>query len=353
MSINVQKLQAMTLRNCRLGLGTLALVLQCAGSHAFPAGPLTLVVPFPPTGAPDIDGTPRITKLVKLVQNLSAPVLTDTLAQETGAELGARLEQVVRIERRAGTLGLDGAHQVAQALPDGRTLLFAGNQMLTIYPLLQHAAAGFVLREFLPVAQIAGVPLALVGEAGMPVHTVQQLVERAHTAKRVLNFSTLGDATTSHFTGEAFRRATGIRFVRVNYNGGTEALNAIAARNVDFGFVPLPAVLPFIGGGKLRVIAIASARRHPAVAATPTMVESGIADFVVEGWFGIFSPAHTPLQIVTRLNDELNQITADERFQRTLAARGLFALKGSAAGFAERIARDIARWSSPTDPVEP
>lgn len=327
----------MTLQHCKLGLAALMLLTQCGQLYAFPDRPLALIVPFPATGTPDINGTPRLTKLVKLVQTLSTPSLTDALAQEVAFGLGTALERTVLWERRAGGMGADGVLHVARALPDGHSLLFADHSTL-----LQHTSGG-LLHDLAAVAPVAAVPLALVGEYANQRRTVRQLIEAARFAARQVNFAALGETTTAHFASEAFFQAAGIHGVRVNYNGSIDALNAVATRNVEFGFVPLTAVLPFVSGGKLRIIALTSPRRHPAVPDTPTIAESGVDGFAASGWFGIFAPLATPRAIVARLNGDINRLVIEDNWQRTLFARGLFPFNAEVEVFRAMISRERLR----------
>ena len=329
-----------------LGAAGIALAAQCAPVRAYPDHALTLVVPFPATGTADINGTPRITKLLKLVQTLSTPALTDSLAQEVASGLGAALDQAVHFERTPGGMTIAGAQRVARAVPDGHTLLFAGNPTITIYPTLFRQFAYDPQRQLVPVAQVVEMPIALVGGGTNPVASVRQLIERARFLPGQVNIATLGEGTTSHLASEVFRLKTGTQIVPVGYNGSTPALNALATRNLEYGFVPLTAVLPFLGGGKVRLIAVGSSRRHPAALEVPTIAESGVEGFEASGWFGVFAPARTPGAIVSLLNYDINRGLAGELWQRMLLLRGLFPASTTADEFRQLVERDGARWSS-------
>ncbi len=324
----------------------IVLIFQCTLVQAFPERPLTLVVPFPPTGSPDINGTPRMmTKLVKLVQTLSTPSLPDALALDLIGGLSAALEQTIHFERKSGGMTVAATQFVAQTAPDGHTLLFADNPTITTYPTLVRPSRHDSQRELAPLAMIAEVPLALVGDADNTARSLRQVIERVRFVPGQVNFAALGDGTTSHLASEAFRRALGLQFARVNYNGSTPALNAVATRNVEFGFVPLTAVLPFVGGGKIKMLAIASSRRHPAAPNVPTIAESAAGGFEVSGWFGLFAPLRTPSAVVSLLNYDINRVLAEDGWQRMLLARGLFPVRASTEEFRALIARDNARWS--------
>ncbi len=322
-------------------------VVLAGTAHAWPDRPLKLVVPFPPTGTADVNGTPRITKMVKLVQSLSTPALTDALAQNLASGLAAALEQAVLIERKASGMTVEGVQSVARAPADGHTLLFAGSPTLTIYPLLFRQLALDPQRDLVPVAPLAELPIALVTDGDNPARSVRAVIERVRFVPGQVNFAGLGEGTTSHLAHNAFRALTGTQIVRVGYNGSTPALNAVATRNVEFGFVPLTAALPFIGGGKVRLIAVGSARRHPAVPDTPTLAESGVEGYAVSGWFGVFARAGTAPAIVSLLNYSIHRVTAEQSWQHMLVERGLFALRATPEEFRTRIAGDTslaAHW---------
>ncbi len=133
--------------------------------------------------------------------------------------------------------------------------------------------------------------------------------------------------------------------MHITYNGSVPAINAVATRHVEFAFVPLPAVLPYLEGGKVRIIAVASGARHSAVPTVPTIAESGLAGFEANGWFGVFAPARTSGAIVSLLNYEINKALSEEALQRTLLAQGFTAAPGSTAEFSDLIQKDSERWA--------
>ncbi len=327
----------------RKSMAVLGLAALCGMAQAYPDRPLTLVVPFPPTGTPDINGTPRITKMVKLVQSLSTPALTDALAQSLASGLAAALSQPVLIERKASGMTVEGVQYVARSATDGHTLLFAGSPTLTIYPALFRALALDSRRDLAPVAPLAELPIALVTDADNPARSVRAVIERLRFVPGQVNFAGLGEGTSSQLAHEAFRRLTGTQFVRVSYNGSTPALNAVATRNVEFGFVPLTAALPFVGGGKIRLVAVGSPRRHPAAPDVPTLAESGVDGYAAGGWFGVFARAGTAPAVVSLLNYNINRVTAEDGWQRMLVERGLFAARATPEEFRARIDADAAR----------
>ncbi len=321
------------------------LLLTVPGVHAFPDRPLTLVMPYPATGSPDIDGASRITKLIKTMQSFSSPPLTDSLALELVQLLSGVLDQPVNFERHPAGNTIAGTRYAAEAKPDGYTLLFAGNPTVTIYPSLYPRLPFNPRKDLAPVAAYARMPMVMIANRDNPTKTVQQVIERARAMPGKINYSALGDGSTAHLTGELFRAMSGAEIVHVNYNGSAPAINAVATRNVEFGFVPLTAALPFMKGGMIKVVAVTSASRHASVPHVPTFGESGLAEFEASGWFGVFAPAATPRAILLQLNAAINRVLSEDFLQRTLIKQGLIAAPGTPDYFRALIERDSERWA--------
>jgi tripartite-type tricarboxylate transporter receptor subunit TctC len=138
---------------------------------------------------------------------------------------------------------------------------------------------------------------------------------------------------------------TGAQIVHVNYNGSLPAINAVLTAQVELGFVPLSAVLPYLGGGKIRIIAMASATRHPAVADIATIAEAGVPGFDASGWFGLFAPARTPSAIVSLLNYDINRALSEDLLQRSLLAQGMVPAPGTSEEFRAQVQSDRERWT--------
>jgi tripartite-type tricarboxylate transporter receptor subunit TctC len=302
-------------------------------------------MPFPATGSADIYGSPRITKLVKMMQTLSTPSLTDTLALELVQSLSGAFERPVNLQRHPRGKTIAGTIHAARAKPDGYTLLFAGNPTITIFPSLYSKLPFDPLKDLLPVAAFAHMPIALITESDNPARSVRDVIDHARMLPGQINYAIPGDASTAHLTGELFRAMSGTHIVHVTYNGSVPAINAVVTRHVEFGFVPLPAVLPYVEGGKIRIIAVSSGSRHPSVPSVPTVAESGLAGFDAYGWFGIFTPARTSGAIVSLLNYEINKALAEEALQRSLLTQGFTAAPGSTEEFRELIRKDSERWA--------
>ncbi len=322
------------------------IVWSAVSAAAYPERPVVLILPFPGTGSTDIAGIPRISKLARIMQNVSAPSLTDNMVQDIQQSLAAALGQPVNVLRRVRGKTNMGARYVAQSAPDGYTLLFADAPTITVFPVLNPKPPVDVATELVPVGMFARMPIALIAATDHPPETVREIVDRARRLPGSINYGSAGEGSTSHLTGELLAAMTGAPIVHVNYNGSLPALNAVLTGQVELAFVPLPAVLPYLPGGKVRIVAMASSMRHPAVAGIATIAESGVAGFDASGWFGLFAPARTPSAVISLLNYDLNRALGEEFLQRALTMQGMLPAPGTSEEFRAQVEADRARWGA-------
>jgi len=320
--------------------------LSAVSAAAYPERPVVLILPFPGTGSTDIAGIPRISKLARIMQNVSAPSLTDNMVQDIQQSLAAALGQPVNVLRRVRGKKNMGARYVAQSAPDGYTLLFADAPTITVFPVLNPKPPVDTATELVPVGMFARMPIALIAATDHPPETVREIVERARRLPGSINYGSAGEGSTSHLTGELLAAMTGAPIVHVNYNGSLPAMNAVLTGQVELAFVPLPAVLPYLPGGKVRIVAMASSMRHPAVAGIATIAESGVAGFDASGWFGLFAPARTPSAVISLLNYDLNRALGEEFLQRALTMQGMLPAPGTSEDFRAQVDADRARWGA-------
>ena len=289
--------------------------------QAFPERPLTLILPYAATGTPDMEGTPRMTKMVKLVQSLSTPSLADLLARGAAAGLGVALDQAVQIERRPGNRGIDGTHRVSSAVPDGHTLLFAAVPVIGEDDIAIEANGP--LRNFDAVAVIARMPMAFVVEERPQVLQLRDLLMQARLNPARIALAMLGPFSSSAFAAAELQRAASISFLTVEYNDAAAALNAVATRNVDAAMFPLPLALPHFGGGKLKIVAVTSSMRHPAIPLIPTMAEAAVSGFSAEGGFALFTTKGVPAKTLVVLCRAAGSVVEEEGWRRLLVVQGL------------------------------
>ena len=260
-----------------------AAVAQPAGAQGFPGRPVHLVVCYAPGGTGDI----------------VARLISDRLA--------AALGQTVVVENRAGASGSIGAQSVVSAAPDGHTLLVGQPAEVAIN---QHWIKGLTYdpdKDLQPVALATIVPLALVIPGSAPYATVPDMLKAAAT--RGLTFASAGTGTPGHFAGELLKLKSNANLTHVPYKGAGPALNDLLGGHVDFFFSGFPAAWAQVKAGRLKLIAVSPAKRSPAAPDVPTVAEaSGIADFDISLWQGVFAPRATPKDVVTRLNAEINKI---------------------------------------------
>ena len=270
-----------------------------AVAQAYPSRPIHLVVPFPAGGPTDIVARP--------------------LAQKLSEQLG----QPVIIDNRGGAGGSIGAAVVAQAAPDGYTLLMAtvGTQAIntSLYARLPYDA----LNDFAPVSLVARAPVALVAHPSVPANSVAGLIALSKSLPAGLTFGSAGSGTPGHLSGEIFRSRTGAVIIHVPYKGSAPAIQDLVGGQIQLMFDPVQSVLPLIRSGRAKALAISSAKRSSVLPEVPTMVESGVPGEATTAWWGVVAPAKTPREIVVRLHREIEKALAASDVRDKLLAIGI------------------------------
>jgi tripartite-type tricarboxylate transporter receptor subunit TctC len=306
-------------------VATAAVCLITAGTGAaqtYPDRPIKLIVPFPPGGPTDVMG--------RLV------------AQSLSTNIG----QSVVVENRAGAGGTIGAKAVAGADPDGYTLLYGSTSTLAIAPALYKNLEYDPTKGFTPVAMVSDVPFVLVVGPRVPVKSVQELIAHAKANPGKLNFSSAGNGTPPHLTGEMFKAATGTDIVHIPYKGGAPSITDVMAGQVEMTFETTSVLLSLIREGKLKALAVTSATRRPELPDVPTMIESGLAGFRANSWTGVVGPAGLPASVVTKLNAAINDGLKSAAVKETFAKLGVEAKIGSPQDFATMISDEMQKWSA-------
>ena len=261
----------------------MGLHIGAARAQAYPERPVKIIVPTPPGG----------------------PV--DVIARITANYLQTALGKGFVIENRAGAGNTIGSRDAAEATPDGYTLLYSAASGLIIAPLL-HPNAGYdPLVSYDPIALVGASSNILVVNPSVPAKTVQELVAYAKANPGKVNFSSGGIGVLPHLIGEMFKARAGIDIVHVPYKGGGPSINDVVAGNVQMTFEGTSVLLPLIQAGRLRALAVTTAKRIPQLPDVPTMVESGFPNFVSTSWTGLLAPAHTPQAIIAKLNAAINE----------------------------------------------
>lgn len=285
---------------------------------AFPAKPVTLVVPFPAGGGLDL------------------------VARMLAKEMSVTLGQSVVVENRPGAGGTIGSAAVARALPDGYTLLFGSIATHAIAPAVYPKLSYNALKDFTPITQITSTSLVLASSATLPVNSVNQLVALAKSKPGVLNYASTGKGTSDHLAGTLFAAVNNIDVVHVPYKGGAEAVVALTTGESSYIIANAQAVLQQIRAGKLRALAVTGPRRLAALPDTQTLSELGMPGIEITSWFGLFAPANTPVEIVNRLNRDAQ--AALKTMRDGLVAQGVEPAGSTPAQFAEFLGLERRKW---------
>jgi tripartite-type tricarboxylate transporter receptor subunit TctC len=257
-------------------------------------------------------------KIIKMIVPAPAGGQTDVLARYLGQKLQAALGQNVIVDNRAGAGGAIGARAAATADPDGYTIFFGNTSTLAVIPAVSKNPGYDPAKNFAPISSISESYMILVVHPSFPAKTVQEFIAYAKANPGKLNFAHAGFGNVTHLTGELFRGAAGINFIGVPHKGGAESVTAVLGQQVDFALESPVILLPLIREGRLRALAVTSARRKSEIADVPTMREGG-ADFVATLLTGVVAPAGTPAPIVERLNGIINETLKSPEVKDTLA----------------------------------
>lgn len=300
---------------------------------------LGLVVAMP-AAAQDYPSRP-----VKIVVSYAPGGSNDVVARVIAPELQKELGQSFVVENRAGASGTIGADMVAKSPPDGYTL-FMGAGAHALAPSLFKKLPYDLVKEFAPVSLAATSAYVLVVNPTVPANTLQELIALLKAKPGQLNYASAGKGTPLHLAAELFKSKTGTDIVHVPYGGDTPALNDLLAGNVQLSFMSVASTAPQIRAGKLRALAVTSARRSEALPDLPTLHELGIDGYDVGTWWGLLAPAGTPDTIVDKLNAAMRKAVAQREVKERFAPLGLDPLSDSPPAFAAFIKAEVARYAA-------
>jgi tripartite-type tricarboxylate transporter receptor subunit TctC len=232
---------------------------------------------------------------------------------------------------------------VARAEPDGYTFL-ANASLHVINPHLYPEMRFDALKDFVPITQLAAVPLVLVVPNSLPVHSIKDLVEYGKKNPGKLNFASSGSASAQHLAGESFKVAAGIEMQHIPYKGSSPALADLVGGQVQLMFDSMPSAMPFIKAGKLRAIAVTTLKRAQALPELPTIAESGYPGFDIATWYGYWAPKGTPMAIVNQLSQAASQALKLQSVQDQYAGMGAEPVGSTSAEFAKYNETELAKW---------
>jgi tripartite-type tricarboxylate transporter receptor subunit TctC len=290
-----------------------------AWGQNFPAGQVRIIVPFPPGGA------------------------TDVLGRVLAAGLQTAWGQTVISEYRPGAAGVIGTRQVVAAPADGHTLLMASTGAILALAGGQSGAFD-VTRELAPVSLIAAPPYILVVNPGVPVRSAAELIAHAKANPGKLSFGSSGVGSASHLSGALFAQMTGVEMLHVPYRGTGPAVTDLLGGRIDLMFSPALVVTPHIAAGTLRVIGTTGAVRSALFPDFPTIAETGLPDYQSLGWFGLFAPAGTPREIVTKISADVGRVLGLPEAKQRLAEQGAEPAPNAPDAFTAFVNADIAKW---------
>jgi len=303
-----------------IALGAAALA-PTAFAQAYPARPVTLVVPFPPGGG------------------------TDTGGRVIAEQLSRRWGQPVIVENKGGAAGQIGADYVAKAKSDGYTLLLGNIGTQAINPSLYAKLPYDADRAFAPVSLIAELPLAMMVNPAVPARTAADFVALAKAQPGRLSYSSSGAGGAPHLAAEMFKDQTGIFMVHVPYRGGGPAIADLLAGHVQLSFMTALEASGHIKAGKLRALAVTSDKRLPALPDVPTLAEGALPGFNAVSWIGLLTPSGTPQDVVDKISTDVRAVLVDESVKARFAALGGVPRATSPQEFGRLIAADKARYA--------
>ena len=303
-----------------IGALALALLSSAAAAQSYPAKPVRVVVSFPPGAGVDI------------VARTVMPKLADALGQQ------------FVIDNRAGASGNLGSEVAAHAPPDGYTLLFTPASVASSQALYTKLNYNLV-RDLEPISMVAAAPFVLVVHPSLPVKTVKELIAMAKAKPGQLLYASTGNGGSPHLATEMFRQQAKIEITHIPYKGTPPAVTDLIAGQVSMMFANTLSVLPYVNSGRLRALAISSAKRSAAAPAIPTIAENGMPGFDSVTWFGVLAPTGTPRDIIGKLSGELRRIVQTKAMTEQLLAQGADPIGSTAEEFGARIKSDIAKWT--------
>jgi tripartite-type tricarboxylate transporter receptor subunit TctC len=291
-----------------------------AQSSGYPNRPIRLVVPFPPGGLNDV------------VARLVAQRLTDNLGQS------------VIIENRGGATGTIGTAAVAKAAADGYTILSSGSTTAAVAPHLYANLPYDQSKDLVAVGRIGTVASVVLVHPSVPANSMRELIALLGAKPGALNFGSGGSGGSQHIGAELLKMLTGVSMTHVPYKGGGPAMIDLVAGQISMMIEPIPSALPQVRAGKVRALAVTTPRRTSALPDLPTMAEAGIPGYDLTIWLGLFAPAGTPREVITKLNNELARALSTSEMRERLAQQGVEAQIDSPEAFGAYVNDEIIRW---------
>ncbi len=298
----------------------LALLGLSAIAQGYPSRPIRVVVPFTPGTGMDI------------------------IARNVGPKLSERLGQPVVIDNRPGASGNLGAELVARATPDGHTVMVSGNPLI-VSAHLYRSLPFKPLADFAPISQAAWGTLMLVANPGTKINSLADLVSQAKANPGKISYGSPGIGTPHHMSMELLKDRTGTNLLHVPYKGSAGAVTDVLGGQINIMFIPIHVGMQFVKGGRLKALAVGSAKRHPSAPELPTLQELGVKGADVDMWYGFLAPRGTPAAVIGKLDAELRAILALPEVRTSFSTQGMDAASSTPSEFAALMRREDALWA--------
>ncbi len=302
------------------GLALMGAIASAPFAQEYPVKPVRIIVPFSPGG------------------------FVDNSARAISDKLGARLGQQVVVENRAGASGNLGTAQVAQAAPDGYTLLLGFDGTLAINPSVYAKLPFDSIKDFAPITKIGDGSLIIVAHPSLPANNLKELIALSKEKPGTLSYGTSGTGSTPHVFMELMKMKLGIDWLHIPYKGGGQAIVDVTGGSIPLVGTAIATAHQYIKQGRLKAIGIANAKRDPALPDVPTLAESGAPDMITYSWSGVLAPANTPRPIIDRLHREMVVVLKDPDVLKRLAVLGIEPVGNTPEEYGAQIKADIEKW---------
>ena len=289
-------------------------------AQTFPAKPIRLIVPFPPGGG------------------------TDTVTRIVATELGKQTGWTIVVENKAGASGMIGLQEAARANAEGYDIVMGQADNMIIAPAIQKGTTFDPIKELTPVALVASSPFLFMTEANSKYKTLSDVIAAAKANPAAVTYGSAGHGTFPQLAFELLQQQANFKIVEVPYKGAAPAISDLLGGHIALAALSIASGMPHIQGGKIRGLAVTSAKRSPALPDVPTVAESGFKDFEAIGWLGILAPNGTPPAVVTRLNAELGKVMQSAEVRKQLLAQGVEARTSSPDEFGAMLRSETTKW---------
>lgn len=316
----------MSIRSFLQSLGLALVVMGLAAGNVwaqgYPNKPIRIIVPFPPGGGNDV------------------------IARIVGQKLSERLGQPVVIDNKGGGNGVIGLNALMQSAPDGYTIAVGAAGPLAVNPSLYENLQYDPLRDFAPITNMVNFPLLLVTHPSLKATTIPELIALAKARPGKIFYASPGSGNSGHLAGELFNSLAKVQITHVPYRGQGPAVADLLAGQVQMLYSSIPSVMGYVQQGKLNALAVGSARRVASLPNVPTIAESGVPGYEAYSWVGMVAPAHTPREIVARLNREIVEILRLKDVEEKLNQQGAIPVGDSPEQFGAYIAAEMKKWGA-------